>query len=189
MALPAMFVLFAGRQTDIGLENGDTSQERVRLWNEGIMLFREAPFFGIGQGEYAEQVGQVAHNSFVHCYAELGFFGGTLFLGAFVCAFLALYRLGRSRVETPDPMLRRLRPYLITIVAAYAAGMLSLSRAYIVPTYMTLGLATAYVRLSSDHLPAPVLRFNGQLVQRLILVSLASMVGIYVFVRVFVRYG
>ena len=83
----------------------------------------------------------------------------------------------------------RLRPYVLTIVAAYATGMLSLSRAYIVPTYMVLGLATAYLRLVSAHLRAPVLRFNGQLVLRLVAASAASLVGIYVFVRVFARYG
>jgi hypothetical protein len=76
-----------------------------------------------------------------------------------------------------------------TIVAAYAAGMVSLSRAYVVPTYMVLGLATAYVRLASEHLPAPVLRFDAPLVRRLILASVASLVGIYVFIRIFVRYG
>jgi O-antigen ligase len=186
--LPAMFFLFAGRQTNINMGGDDTMQERVQLWSEGIELFRQAPFFGVGYREYAEQVGQVAHNSFVHCYAELGFFGGTLFVGAFFCALLALCRLGRPR-EVADPGLTRLRPYLITIVAAYAAGMLSLSRGYVVPTYMVLGLATAYIRLASPYRSLPVLPFNGRLILGLILVSAASLVGIYVFVRVFVQYG
>ena len=186
--LPIMFQIFDGRMTSISTSE-ETAQGRIQLWSEGIALFREAPMFGIGQGEYTDQVGQPAHNSFVHCYAELGFFGGTFFLGAFVCALWSLYRLGRARVPTADPQLARLRPYLITIVAAYAAGLLSLSRAYIVPTYMVLGLASAYVRLASPYLPAAALRFDGQLVGRLLVASAASVVGIYIFVRIFVQYA
>ena len=87
MFLPIMFILFGGRQTNINMGGDDTMQERVQLWSEGLDLFREAPVFGIGYREYAEQVGQVAHNSFVHCYAELGFFGGTIFLAAFAFRF------------------------------------------------------------------------------------------------------
>jgi O-antigen ligase len=189
VVLPAMFFLFAGRQTKIDIGTGDTMQARIQLWSEGLELFREAPVFGIGQGEYAEEVGGVAHNSFVHCYAELGFFGGTLFLGAFFSALSGLIRLGRSRVQVPDFELMRLCPYVITMVAAYAAGMLSLSRSYIVPTYMVLGLGAAYLRLASAYLPAPVLPFSGQLALRVVAASAASVVGIYVFVRVFAQYG
>jgi len=78
---------------------------------------------------------------------------------------------------------------MITTVAAYAAGMLSLSRGYVVPTYMVLGLATAYIRLASIHRPSAVLPFNGRLVLGLVLVSTVSLVGIYVFVRIYVQYG
>src|SRR5205823_3488992 len=92
VVLPALFALFAGRQTDLSAAGG-TGQARIQLWSEGLALFREAPFFGVGQGSYAEHVDQVAHNSFVECYAELGFFGGTLFLGAFFCAVCVLRRL------------------------------------------------------------------------------------------------
>jgi O-antigen ligase len=188
IVLPIMFMIFDGRMTGISTSE-DTAQERIQLWSEGLEFFREAPLFGIGQGEFADQVRQVAHNSFVHSYAELGFFGGTVFLGAFFCALWGLYRLRRFSLQIRDPQLTRLRPYAITILAAYAVGLLSLSRAYIVPTYMVLGLGTAYIRLASVHLPAPVLRFNGQLLLWLGVVSALSLVGIKVFVNVFVQYG
>jgi hypothetical protein len=58
-----------------------------------------------------------------------------------------------------------------------------------VPTYMVLGLASAYVRLASPYLPAAVLRFDGQLVRRLLVASAASVIGIYIFVRIFVQYA
>src|SRR4051794_30680512 len=90
--LPVIFIAFAGRQTNISTTEG-TGQDRIHLWAEGLRLFQRSPVFGIGKGQYAEEVGLVAHNSFLHCYVELGFFGGTLFFGAFFCAFWALWRL------------------------------------------------------------------------------------------------
>src|SRR5205814_9877341 len=109
VVLPAMFFVFAGRQTNISTGADDTMQARIQLWSEGLQLFREAPLFGIGYREYAEQAGQVAHNSFVHCYTELGFFGGTAFLSAFACVVLGLYRLGGRPAPGTDPGLARLR--------------------------------------------------------------------------------
>src|SRR5262249_52301436 len=133
--------------------------------------------------------GQVAHNSFVHSYTELGFFGGTFFVAAFYLAIAALHRLKRRSLRISNPEIRRLRPYLFALVASYAVGMLSLSRGYVVPTYLTLGLAAAYLRLANVRPTLPLLRVSPWLVRRLLLVSAASVVGIYCYIRVFARYG
>jgi O-antigen ligase len=188
--LPVIVLLFGGRQTNIDLSSGEsTGQARIQLWSEGLQLFREAPFFGIGQGEYAEEVGLVAHNSYIHAYTELGIFGGTLFVGAFFLAFLTLHRLGRRQAAVRDPELRRLRPYLLAIVTAYMVGMLTLSRCYIQPTYMVLGLATVYLRLTSKYQAIRVQCFDGKLCRQMVLVSGTVLAGFYLFVRVFARFG
>ena len=56
-------------------------------------------------------------------FAELGLFGGLLFLGAFFAGIVSLYRLGGKGVAIADPRLARLRPYLLAMVCAYAAGL------------------------------------------------------------------
>jgi O-antigen ligase len=137
VALPVMFFVFAGRQTELAVGEG-TEQERIQLWSNGLTLFRQAPVFGIGYGRFVEEVEKVAHNSFVHTFAELGFFGGTIFLGAFAVAFRSVQRVGAGHDGSMDPDLARLRPYLLAIIAGYAVGMMSLSRAYVVPTYRFL---------------------------------------------------
>jgi O-antigen ligase len=189
-ALAILFLLFAGRQTSIDLSDRDsTGQGRIQLWAEGLALFRQFPLFGVGYGEYGEHVGLVAHNSFVHCYVELGMLGGTLFTGAFYLALAGLHQLGSPRGQIPDAEVRRLHPFLKALAAGYVAGMLSLTRCYIVPTYMVLGLVAAYSRFSAAR-PAPsLMRFDTRLVLRLAVASLAGLTTIHVFVRLFVRWA
>ncbi len=186
--LPVVLVVFAGRMTTLD-EGGGTGQSRIRLWSDGLFLMRSAPVFGIGMDEYAPQVSQVAHNSFIHCFVELGLFGGTLFLGAFYFALLALRRSGTGRAPILDPELERLRPYLMSVLCGSAVCMLSLSLSYIAPTYTVLGLVTVYVGLGAARSAAPVLRCDLALLQRLALVSVAFLAAAYVFVRVMVRWS
>ena len=186
LVLPAVFLLFGGRQTNINLSSG-TGQSRVQLWLDGMVLFVGRPIFGIGSGTYADYAGHVAHNSFIHCYTELGLVGGTLFLGAFYLAFWSLVRLCGKQVPPVSPALSRQRPYVLAIVTGYAGGLMSLSCAYIIPTYIVLGLASIYVRLTENELGVPVARLDARLMRRLVVVSAAFVVAAQVVIRLLAR--
>lgn len=188
VVVPAVFILFAGRQTSLSAGNG-TGQTRVQLWLEGMNLFVHRPAFGIGSDRYAEYAGHVAHNSFIHCYTELGLVGGTFFLGAFYVAAWSLVRLGGRGLPPVSEALRRQRPYVLALVAGYAGGLMSLSCPYIIPTYTVLGLASVYVRLSERELGVPVARLNPALARRLAALSLAFVVVAQVAVRLLARAG
>jgi O-antigen ligase len=166
-----------------------TGQQRIQVWNVGLMLMRESPVFGIGMNEYDKRVELVAHNSYIHSYTELGLLGGTLFLGAFYLALLALCHPAQAPGGGEDSELGRLRPFLLAAVAAYSACLLVLSRNYIVTTYALLGLVTAYRRVLDARLPRPVLRCDGPLARRVALVSVAFLAVTYVFVRLFTRWS
>jgi O-antigen ligase len=182
LALPVAFAMASGRQTNIDLGNrNDTAQARVQLWAEGLELFKTAPIFGIGHGVYADEVKQVAHNSFVHCFTELGLLGGIIFIGAFACAIAGV----RRGAASADPQARRLYPYILLIVTTYAFGMLSLSRQYIAPTYMVLGLAAAYTAAAARE---PI-RFSPGLVGRICMLSVVVLGVTYLFVKVMTRMG
>ena len=56
LSLPLVFVIFGGRQTDLSTREG-TGQQRIRLWSRGMLLFRNAPVFGIGVDQYAKECG------------------------------------------------------------------------------------------------------------------------------------
>lgn len=181
----------AGRQTEIDLEDG-TGQERIQMWAEGLAELKSPNIlFGIGQGTYGDIAGLVAHNSYVHAYVELGMFGGTFFLGLFFFAFLGMYRIYLARMEIRDPELSRLCPFLIAVLAAWGMGLFGLSRCYVVPTYMIVGLAACFVQLAEQRLrPARYVTFWNQWhVIRLAATSAATLVFFFIFVRIFARFG
>jgi hypothetical protein len=184
LMLPVLFIGFAGRQTSISTAT-TTGQERIQIWSDGLMLFRQAPLFGIGANKYHEEVGHVAHNSYLHAFTELGVFGGVLFVGAVYCALWSLARVRWGGRQVLQPELNRLHPYLLGAGAGYGAGMLFLTLNYIVPTYTILGLAATYSQMADVRPPLPAMRCDGRLAGRLLLVSVCFLAGIYVFVRLF----
>jgi hypothetical protein len=184
LLLPAVIVVMAGRQTDFSTESG-TGQDRLQLWRDGVVLFKTAPVFGIGRDRFAEESGLVAHNSYIHAFAELGFFGGMLFLGAFATALGGLHRLGRPRCQIVDPQLARMRPYLVGMVGGYAAGMMSLSLCYLLPTYTMLALSTTYLSVAKTEPPTPPVRCDATLLFRLTALSVLTIGFFYVIVRLF----
>jgi O-antigen ligase len=188
LGVPALFVLFSGRMTEIS-PSGSTGLQRVQIWSDGIEMFREDPILGVGVGEYNRRAGYVAHNSFLHCFAEVGFVGGACFLGAFFLTFWSLARLRPSKTTLLDPELQRLLPYLLGVMGAYAAGLLTLSRAYVVPTYLFLGLVTVFIPLAQSDPPVPPLRAGFKTLFWIVIASAAYLLLTFVFVSVFVRWG
>lgn len=187
--LPFLRQFFSGRQVDYRMLTRTTAQMRMGYWQEGLSLFAHSPLYGIGQGQFASKIGNVAHNSFVHCFTELGFFGGMFFLAAFFLAFWPIFRLRLATDDrTPEQSeLHRLRPYFLAMVVAWTIGMFSLSRAYVTPTYIIVGLGTIYLGLLTHGTTLPRPKFNGRLLMLLAGLSVASLGAVYSFVLLFRR--
>jgi hypothetical protein len=180
----AALPVFAGRAGQFDLSGGSTGHERIEMWREGFAALKSPDLlFGVGHGMYAEIAGLVAHNSFIHAYVELGVLGGTLFFGCWYFAGLQLYRMGRL----PEPVwhleLVRMRPYIGALVAGWCMSMTSLSRSYVVPTFMVIGIAAAYLNLVWIHTRAgkPLVLWNRGQFWRLAGASAATFAGFYVF--------
>jgi putative inorganic carbon (hco3(-)) transporter len=185
--LPILLLAFGGRQTNFTTSEG-TGQQRIKIWNEGFMLLRGSPAFGIGMNQYYEELRIVAHNSFVHCYVELGFVGGTFFFALFYLPAKVLGAGSRDQATDLDPELIRLRPFTFAIIIATVMGMLSSSRSYTVPTYLIVGLGAAYLRIVADRGHALLPQFNLNLVGRLFVSSGVALVALYGYVRLLAHY-
>ncbi len=189
MGLPLVLVVFGGRMTRIDVEGG-TGQHRVQLWRESLALLRHYPLLGVGQGLLASRVGLGAHNSYVHSFAELGILGGTVFISLVYMSIAQLHQLRHEVHQIADPGMRRLRLYLLAILCGYCAGMLSLSRMYIVPTYLLFGLTAAYIRQARavGWNVLPQWRFTPYLMMRLAAVGMLALVALEIGSRALVRW-
>lgn len=184
VALPVL----AGRSGEIDLEDGGTAHERITMWREGFHALKSPDFFfGVGQGMYAEVADLVAHNSFVHAFVELGAVGGTFFFGCFFFSAVQLYRIGQLPDEIWVSELRRVRPYLAALLAGWCGSMFSLSRCYVVPTYLVIGLMAAYANLAWIHTEAcrPLLIWNRGQMWRLAFASGLAFIGLYMFTVIY----
>jgi O-antigen ligase len=183
--LPGLLAMFAGRMTSISADEG-TGQTRIQLWSDGLFFFQHSPLTGIGMENYRQFSSHVAHQSFIHCFTELGLIGGTLFLGAFYFAVKGMYNL-RSTTADLDPELRRLFPFLSAALVAYTIGISFLSRSYIVPTYMMLGLAVVYMRLHTSAVRVALPAWTIGTWPRLAGISVCFLAASFAFVRLFAR--
>lgn len=195
--VPLVILPSWGRQTHADLDNpDDTFQTRLELWSESLTALRASPMTGVGQGRLIDEIGQVAHNSYVHAYAETGLLGGTAFLGT-----VYLLLRGLSRADPTDDELARMRPYVLAIVGGYAAGMLSLSRCYHAPTALLLGLGTAYLTLAPSAGPAvgrdgrddasacALPWLDARCIRRIMVAGLLFLLATYLFVRLMLQRG
>jgi putative inorganic carbon (hco3(-)) transporter len=186
VVMPVLLIVLGGRQTSIDLnDEDDTAHGRVTLWRDGYQYFQSAPLFGIGYNQYAEESGLVAHNSYVHTFAELGFFGGTFFTGILYVPFAALRRMGSGDVLTRLAEVGRWRPCLMAALVAYMVGLCSLSRPYQTPTYLLVGVAVTFSTISAKLVPSLVPPVSFVLARRMLNVSFAVLVFFYLFVRIF----
>ncbi|APW59899.1 O-antigen ligase family protein [Paludisphaera borealis] len=170
LAVPVALAL-KGRQADISLSGG-TGHQRLEIWAEGWRLFRGSPIFGIGMDQFVEEIHYVAHNSFFHCFAELGFVGGSFYVGMFYLAIRWPLKLGCAGSPIRDPEFRRVGRYLAAIIAGEAVGQLSITRSYEVPTYLLIGLAAVYLRLAASQPSASIPRLSYSRMTRLMTILL-----------------
>ncbi len=187
--LALMFVLFAGRQTDLSTSEG-TSQGRIQMWNTGFGLFLRSPvspLIGIGMGQFAEYLGHVAHNTFVQTYVELGFLGGTCLFGQYFCCLANLAKLGSTKVSLPDPTMRRLQPFILAALASFTTSEMSLTNPFSLVTYVMFGLANAFIRLADPSPPLTDLLLNRKLFYRIIVLSGLFLLSLVVFTKLSVR--
>lgn len=125
-----------------GFNSNESSAEgRIEAWYEGFQMLKMSPVFGIGYGNFTEYNELTAHNSFVLCFAELGFFGYFIWISLVVLAFKAV-----QRVVDAAPMGSEERQAGV-ILRASLVGYLTcawfLSRTYQPVLYTILALCSA----------------------------------------------
>lgn len=168
-------------------------EDRVALWGYGNWMLKRWPLFGAGFGRFTEfsERSMVAHNSFVHCYAELGLFGYFFWMGLVVSALKDGWALARapqqSEAPSPDVLeLARLGRASTAALVGFLSGAVFLSRSYVLPLFILTALVgtlrLAYGTVTEQDLPGRLTSENWRLVAAC---TLASIPALWIFIRIF----
>ena len=171
----------AGR--DISVHEGSASG-RVVAWGVGISMLKASPLFGIGFEQFEEQNQLTAHNSFVLCFAELGFLGYFFWLALVVTAIMGLQRAAQFPIKKPeDEDLRRCVTTMRAALYTFLVTSWFLSRTYNITLYVLLALAAAVIYQYRDTQPQTTVS-----AERWIAVTLASQAISIVLIYVTIRF-
>jgi hypothetical protein len=94
-----VFNFSGGRTLSIG-----AGTDRIDAWSAGLEMFRSSPIFGVGYKQFFENYGAQAHNSFIHCAAELGFFGYFFWMALIVFSMSDLGTLANHHLTQVDDL-------------------------------------------------------------------------------------
>jgi len=103
-ALAFAVVILFGPSRMGGSSLDRSAQGRLTAWGYGNRMLKRWPLFGAGKGRYTEfsDDGRVAHNSFVHCWGELGLFGYFFFVGLIIATLKDGRALMRLKIAPPE---------------------------------------------------------------------------------------
>ena len=189
MAPVATAVFLGAAMIAMGFTGGrnmsDSSSEgRLEAWYQGFQMLRSNPMFGVGFDNFVDHHIRAAHNSFIHCFAELGFTGYFFWIGLLIAIHTDLFAM-----STPDDAddedqaaLARWATSVRFSFYAFLSGAFFLSRTYATALYTIVGLA---ITLSAMGRSSGWITTNWQsLFVRTTLCSSLSIVAIYLFVIV-----
>ena len=140
-------------------------------------MLKSHPLVGVGYGQYQELNGLVAHNSFVHTFAELGLIGAFCLVGMFYWYFKGL----KARPEVSD----ELAGWYRALIASGAGTLMCawfLSRQYVAVLYVLLavGASAATMRAKPDPSKLQMTSRDAKMILSLTLIGIAI---VYVSIR------
>lgn len=181
VALAVVGVLLTARSSRLQemTSSEESAQGRIQAWSAGLEMLKSKPVLGVGVGAFTEHHERVAHNSFVHTFAEVGFVGGFFFVGMFFWFFVGNGAARDVAGAAGSTLARDLWASCIGIIVCACF----LSRQYSPVLYLPLvmGAVRMSVEQKGDH-QEPFQRRWDWLV--LLILSCGVVVAAYVAVRV-----
>ena len=172
-----LFALGPSRMEEISPHEA-SAYGRVESWAAGFAMFTSHPLFGVGKGFYTDYHPLVAHNSFIHCAAELGMFGLYPWIALIFLTLKNLFFVSQKIVREPSSDMKIMCNSLLYSMMMYVVTTFFLSRVYSELLYIYVAFSAAYIRLYTDQSPA-----KYKLMEHRDLIEFASVivVGLLVF--------
>lgn len=146
---------------------------RVLAWEQGLMMLKSSPLFGIGFGRFTDFHNYTAHNSYVLAFSEVGIVGLFFFLGLLYHSLFPIWCYYISHEENASHIIRE---PLIAGFAAIMLIMMFLSRTYSMPLFIYLATAGCFVNVYKVSNEAAA-------VSRIFIYTIACILIFYIIVR------
>ena len=183
----ALVAMGPSRMATLGEDLGRSSRQRMVAWGYGNHMLKSNPIFGVGKGRFTEfsDESRVAHNSFVHTYAELGLFGYFFWLGLVLSCMKDTYVLSRLESQDRDALeIRGLARATLAGLVGFMAASFFLSRQYVLALYLFFGIAAALRVLGNQHAGEIRALFTFRRdTRKLLFAELASIPALWLFIR------
>jgi len=160
------------------LPKDSSARGRVEAWSEGLTMLTSNPLFGVGYSRFTDYNELVAHNSFIHVFAELGLLGAFFGVGMVYWYFKGLRD---HQGEAPG----RLRAQALALSGIGFFTMVSfLSRQYDLVLYTLLGLGACHAAIAQAADPDRRLAMTRRDLRNILLLTAGGIVAIKLIVRV-----
>jgi len=133
---------FSARMGTISTEE-DSASARIDSWSVAIDLVQSYPLFGVGANQFLDYHPKTAHNSWLLCAAELGLFGYVAWLLMIFMSIKNLFFISKNAVVEKHGQLGRYADGVMWGLIAFMLAATFLSRTYIEPLYILIGLSAA----------------------------------------------
>ena len=142
LAFVAMFVVGPSRMGTISTAE-DSASARIDSWSVAIDLIQSNPIFGVGCFQFTDYHHKTAHNSYLLCGSELGFFGYIPWVLMIYLSVKNLYFISKTAVEERHGRIGRYADGVLWGLIAFLFAATFLSRTYIELVYILFGLSAA----------------------------------------------
>jgi hypothetical protein len=173
------FLRFTGGRTMV-LENG-----RLMAWGAGVSATIHHPLFGVGFKRFEDVNDLTAHNSFILCSTELGFFGYFFWMALLVTTFMGIAALVDLDEKVKNGEDQEFFGAVYSLRAAFGCFLVTswfLSRTYNETLYILLALAACLIHLRIKTFAPDKFQFRRWAPATVVLEFL-SVVAVYVAVK------
>lgn len=143
--------------TTSNIEEDQSFQQRVEVWNDAFELMKESPILGGGFNIYEEGFGRASHNTFFEWAGEHGLVGLAIFLTLLFCVWLATGSTIRKTRDRPDlEWAWHLMQATRYVLMAYLVGGLTKNDGFSEFMFLVIALAEGTRRVVNRKLAVPV---------------------------------
>lgn len=164
----------------------ESAQERIVAWAAALQMFKSDPLFGVGYNRFTEFHERVAHNSFVHTFAELGIVGAFFFVG--LCYWLLKGILSPSPTNAPIELERWRKSVLASSVGVLTSACF-LSQQYGLVLYTLVGMGACHTALARAYGAHTDLKISVPAIRNILFLTAGGIVVTYLSVRLFARWS